>query len=203
MRRREFITLLGSASAVWPLAAHAQTSRRLGILALQSPQSAEARGFFEAFSQGLKEHGWIEGQNVSVEYRFAEGRVDALTKLAAELVQLQVDVILADGSAAINAAHSATQTVPIVMTASIDPVGTGFVASLSRPGGNITGLSILAPELAGKRLQLLTEIVPGLARVAVLANPSSPAFAILLEQTQTAAQRLGVSLHVVEAINAG
>lgn len=130
---------------------------------------------FEAFDQELKEHGWIEGQNVSFEYRFAEGNADGLAKLAAELVQLRVDVILADSTAATNAARNATHTVPIVMAAVVDPVATGFVASLSRPGGNITGLSVLAPELAGKRLQLLTETVPGLARVAVLANPSSPA----------------------------
>jgi putative tryptophan/tyrosine transport system substrate-binding protein len=136
-------------------------------------QSARARGILEVFVQGLKEYGWIEGQSVSFEYRFAEGKADALATLAAELVQLRVDVILADGTPATNAARNATHTLPIVMAAVVDPVATGFVASLSRPGGNITGLSILAPELAGKRLQLLTETVPGLARVAVLANPSS------------------------------
>jgi putative ABC transport system substrate-binding protein len=199
MRRREFIALISGAAVGWPLAARAQTSRRLGILTLAGEQSGKIRGLLEAFVQGLKEYGWIEGQNVSFEYRFAEGKVDALTKFAAELVQLRVDVILADGTSSTKAAKNATRTIPIVMAASVDPVGSGFVANLSRPGGNITGLSSLAPELAGKRLQLLSEIVPGLARVAVLANPSSPATTLLLEQTQKAAQRLGVSLHVVEA----
>jgi putative ABC transport system substrate-binding protein len=199
VRRREFITLLGGATVAWPLAARAQTSRHLGILTLIGAQSARALGLFAAFEQGLKEYGWIEGQSVSFEYRFAEGKADALATLAAELVQLRVDVILADGTPATNAARNATHTLPIVMAAVVDPVATGFVASLSRPGGNITGLSILAPELAGKRLQLLTETVPGLARVAVLANPSSLATPVLLKQTQTAAQTLGVMLHVVQA----
>src|SRR5271163_1178898 len=188
MRRRQFIAVFGGAAVAWPLAARAQTSRHLGILTLTGAQSARARGLFAAFNEGLKEHGWIEGQNVSFEYRFADGKADALVTLAAELVQLRVDVILADSTPATNAARNATHTVPIVMAAVNDPVATGFVASLSRPGGNITGLSVLAPELAGKRLQLLTETVPGLARVAVLANPSSPAAPLLLKQTQTAAQ---------------
>ena len=199
MIRREFLRLLSGAAAVWPLAGRAQTSRRLGILTLAGAQSARARGLFDVFSQALKEHGWIEGQNVSFEYRFGEGKVDALAKLAEELVELRVDVILADSTPATNAARNATQTVPIVMAAINDPVASGFVASLNRPGGNITGLSVLGPELAGKRLQVLTEIVPKLARVAVLANPSSPATALLTKQTETAAQTLGVALHAVHA----
>ena len=127
MRRREFITVLGGAAVAWPLAARAQTSRHLGILTATGAQSARARGLFAAFDQGLREHGWIEGQNVSFEYRFAEGNVDGLAKLAAELVQLRVDVILADSTAATNAARNATHTVPIVMAAVVDPVATGFV----------------------------------------------------------------------------
>ena len=199
MRRREFIKVLGGSAVAWPLAAHAQTSRRLGILALAGARTARANGLFEAFNQGLKELGWIEGQNVSFEYRFAEGKGDALPKLAAELVQLRVDAILTDSTPPTYAAKNATQTIPIIMAATLDPVASGFVASLSRPGGNITGLSLLAPDLAGKRLQILTETVRGLAHVAVLANPSNPSSALLLKPMQTPAQMLGVELHVVEA----
>jgi len=156
------------------------------------------RGLVEAFRQGLKEYGWVEGQNISVEYRFAEGKEEALAGIAAALVQSRLDVIVADGTAAIQAAKNVTQTVPIVMAVSNDPVGTGLVASLNRPGGNITGLSILTGELVSKWLQLLTEIVPGLARVAVLSNPLNPSSAPLLEQTKAAAQSLGVEIHVAE-----
>jgi putative ABC transport system substrate-binding protein len=157
------------------------------------------RGLVEAFRQGLKEYGWVEGQNISVEYRFAEGKEEALPGIAAALVQSRLDVIVADGTAAIQAAKNVTQTVPIVMAVSNDPVGTGLVASLNRPGGNITGLSILTGELVSKWLQLLTETVPGLARVAVLSNPLNPSSAPLLEQTKAAAQSLGVEIHVAEA----
>jgi putative tryptophan/tyrosine transport system substrate-binding protein len=200
LRRREFITLLGGAAA-WPLAAHAQqptSTKRLGLL-FASAQAAKAQGLLEAVTQGLKEHGWVEGQNITFEYRFADGKDEVLPELAAELVQLRLDAILTDSTQATHAAKDATRTVPIVMAVSNDPVASGFVASLSRPGGNITGTSLMAPELAGKRLQLLTEIVPGLARVAVLSNPSNPSHALLLKQTQTAAQSLSVELHVVEA----
>ena len=156
------------------------------------------RGQLDAFRQGLKEHGWVEGQNISVDYRFAEGKEDALAAIAAELAQLRLDVIVAEGTAAIQAAKTATQTVPIVMATSADPVGTAFVATLNQPGGNITGLSLQTGELSGKRLQLLTEIVPGLARVAVLSNPLNPSIAPIVDQTKAAAQSLGVEIHVVD-----
>ena len=202
MRRREFITLLGGAAAAWPLAAGAQqpssTVRRIGFLSPGVARTMAVRGLVEAFRQGLKEYGWVEGQNISVEYRFAEGKEEALPGIAAALVQSRLDVIVADGTAAIQAAKNVTQTVPIVMAVSNDPVGTGLVASLNRPGGNITGLSILTGELVSKWLQLLTEIVPGLARVAVLSNPLNPSSAPLLEQTKAAAQSLGVEIHVAE-----
>jgi putative tryptophan/tyrosine transport system substrate-binding protein len=149
-------------------------------------------------SSGLKEYGWIEGQNISVEYRFAEGKEDALPGIAAELVRSRLDVIVAEGTAAIRAAKAVTQTIPIVMATSSDPVGTGLVASLNRPGGNVTGASLQTAELSGKRLQLLTEIVSGLAQVVVLSNPVNPSIAPIVEQTKTAAQSLGVELHVVE-----
>jgi putative ABC transport system substrate-binding protein len=201
MKRREFITLLGGAAATWPMAARAQqgsTVRRVGFLLPGGARTTVVRGQLDAFRQGLKECGWVEGQNVSVEYRFAEGREDALPTIAAELVQSRLDVIVAEGTAAIWAAKTVTQTIPIVMATSADPVGAGLVTSLNRPGGNITGLSIQTSELSGKRLQLLTEIVPGLARVAVLSNSLNPSNSLVLEQTKAAAQSLGTEIYVVE-----
>jgi putative ABC transport system substrate-binding protein len=203
MRRRDFITLLGSGAATWPLAARAQQSastvRRIGILLPESVSTAEARGLLGAFRQGLKERGWIEGQNIAFEYRSADGKEDALPKIAAELVQLRLDAILAEGSAAIQAAKDGTQSIPIVMALSNDPVARHFVASLNQPGGNVTGLSIQSSELAGKRLQLLNEIVPKLARLVVLSNPINPSHALAVQQMRTAAQSFGVEFHVVEA----
>ena len=202
LKRREFKSLLGGAAATWALAARAQqpasTVRRIGFLLPGGPRTTVVRGQLEAFRQGLKEYGWVEGQNISVEYRFAEGKEDALPGIAAELVRLRLDVIVAEGTAAIRAAKAVTQTIPIVMATSSDPVGTGLVASLNRPGGNVTGPSLQTGEMSGKRLELLAEIVPGLARVAVLSNPLNPSIAPIVEQTKAAAQSLGVELHVVE-----
>jgi putative ABC transport system substrate-binding protein len=200
MRRREFIMLLGGAAAS-PLKARAQqagsTVRRIGFLLPGGPRTTVVRGQLEAFRQGLKEYSWVEGQNISVEYRFAEGKEDALPGIAAELVQLRPDVV-AESTPAALAAKSVTQTIPIVMATSADPLGNGLVASLNRPGANITGLSLQSPELSGKRLQLLTEIVPGIARVAVLSNPLNPSMVAVVEQTKAAAQSLGIEIHVVE-----
>jgi putative ABC transport system substrate-binding protein len=202
MRRRDFITLLGGAAAAWPLAARAQqagsTVRRIGFLLPGGPRTTVVRGQLEAFRQGLKEYGWVEGQNISVAYRFAEGKEDALPGIAAELVQLRPDVVVAESTPAALAAKSVTQTIPIVMATSADPLGNGLVASLNRPGANITGLSLQSPELSGKRLQLLTEIVPGIAGVAVLSNPLNPSMVAVVEQTKAAAQSLGIEIHVVE-----
>ena len=190
-------------AAAWPLAARAQqltpTIRRVGILIPESAPTAEALGLFDAFRQGLKETGWVEGQNIAFEYRSADGKEDVLPKIAAELVQLRLDAILAEGTPAIRAAKDATQSIPIVMAVSNDPVASGFIASLNRPGGNITGLSVQSSELAGKRLQLLTEIVPRLARLAVLSNPTNPSHALAIQQMQTAARSFGIEVHVVEA----
>jgi len=201
MRRRAFIALLGGAAA-WPLVARAQqaasTVRRIGLLLPGNARTTAVRGQLEAFRQGLKEYGWVEGQNIIVEYRFAEGREDALPAIAAELARLRLDIIVAESTVGIQAAKTVTQTVPIVMATSADPVGTGLVVSLNRPGGNITGLSLQTAELSGKRLQLLTELVPGLTRVAVLSNPLSPSIAPIVEQTKAAAQSLGVEVHVAE-----
>jgi putative ABC transport system substrate-binding protein len=202
VKRRAFITLLSGAAAAWPLAGRAQqaasTVSRVGFLLPGGPRTTAVRGQLEAFRQGLKEYGWVEGQNISIEYRYAEGRWDALPRIAAELVQLRPDVIVAEGTPAIQAAKTITQTIPIVMATSTDPVGNGLVASLHRPGGNVTGPSLQTNELAGKRLQLLSEIVLGLARVVVLSNPLNPSIAASVEQTKAAAQSLGIEIHVVE-----
>ena len=202
LRRRQFITLLSGAAAAWPLAARAQqtasTVRRIGLLLPGNTRTTAVRGQLEAFRKGLKEYGWVEGQNIIVEYSFAEGREDALPAIAAELARLRLDVIVAESTPAIQAAKTVTQTVPIVMATSSDPIGTGLVANLNRPGGNITGLSLQAADLSGKRLQLLTEIVPRLARVAVLSNPLNPSIVRIVEQTKAAAQSLGVEIHVAE-----
>jgi putative ABC transport system substrate-binding protein len=148
----------------------------------------------EAFRQGLRELGYIEGKNIVVEWRFAEGKLDRLPELTAELVRLKVDVIVASGAASTRPAKEATGTIPIVMASENDPVGSGFVASLARPGGNITGLSQMAPELAGKRLELLKEIVPRLSRVAVFGELSNPGNAQALKETELAAAAFGVQL---------
>jgi putative ABC transport system substrate-binding protein len=203
MRRRDFIKVVAGSAAVWPLPARAQqvtsTSRRVGILIPESVATAEALGLLNAFRQGLKETGWVEGQNIAFDYRSADGKEDALPKIAAEMVQLRLDAILAESTPAIQAAKDATQSIPIVMAVSNDPVASGFIASLNRPGGNITGLSLQSSELAGKRLQVLTEIVPRLTRLAVLSNPTNPSHALLVQQMQTAARSFGIALHVVEA----
>lgn len=153
----------------------------------------------EGFRQGLLELGYVEGKNIAIEFRFAEGEETQLADVAAELVQLNTDLIVAASSPAIRAAQLATKTIPSVMALRADPVRTGFVASLARPGGNITGLSHLAPELNGKRLELLKEAVPRVSRVAALLNPSNPAAAASLRETQSAARSLAVQLQILEA----
>jgi putative ABC transport system substrate-binding protein len=174
-----------------PLAAKAQQAGkvpRIGVLASFSEPDPRA----EALKQGLRELGWIEGRNVGVEYRYANNKLEQLPNLAAELVRLKVDVIVTGGEAGIRAAREATSTIPIVMANSGDPVGTGLIASLSRPGGNMTGLSLLAPDLGGKRMELLKETVPKVSRVAVLWNPTNAVKALELKSTEVAARALGV-----------
>jgi ABC-type uncharacterized transport system substrate-binding protein len=193
------VTLILSLLAA-PLAAEAQPLAnvpRIGWLGGTSPAVNPA--VLEAFRHGLREHGWIEGQNIVIEYRWAEGRFERLPDLAAELVRLPVDILVPVASdPAIRAAQHATSTIPIVMAASSDPVGTGFVASLARPGGNITGVSGLVPEVAGKRLQLLKDVVPHAARVAVLWNTTHAGKGLEWHETQVAAHVLGVTLQAVE-----
>jgi putative ABC transport system substrate-binding protein len=156
----------------------------------------------QAFQQGLRDLGYVEGQNLVIEYRYGEGKAERLREVAAELVQLPVDVIVTVGASGTRGAQHATRTIPIVMTGNYDPVGQGFVASLAHPGGNITGLSFQGMELPGKRLEILKETVPQSRRIAVLANPASPGYAPLLHNLTVAAEVLKLSLHVVEVYRA-
>src|SRR5262249_7601414 len=193
MKRREFITLLGGAAASWPLAARTQQVSKpptIGFLDPNSP-AAQAR-LIAAFVQRLRELGWSEGQNLVIEYRWTEGRVERSTELANELVRLKVDIIVAAGTAVAVAAKKATSEIPIVFPIAGDPVENGLVASLSRPGGNVTGLSLMKTDLAPKRLELLREGVPGVLRLAILANASYPAAAVEMQEVQAAAQALGL-----------
>ncbi len=171
---------------------------RIGFLTATSPSAVSART--EAFRQGLRELGYVEGKNIVIELRSAEGKLDRVSELAAELVRLNVDVIVTAGSASTRPAKEATVTIPIVMGFDNDPVGSGFVASLARPGGNITGLSILSPEISGKQLELLKEIVPRLARVAVLGDSTEPGNAQALKEIELAAGAFGVKLQYLDVL---
>jgi putative ABC transport system substrate-binding protein len=196
--RREFITLLGGAAAAWPLAARAQQAAKLptiGFLGATTPETWSR--FVAAFVQRLRELGWIEGRTIAIEYRWAEGRGERFAEIAAEFVRLKVDVIVTAGGAVL-AAKQATSLIPIVFAVAADPVGGGLVASLARPGGNVTGLSVLTPDLAGKRLELLREVVPGLRRLAFLGNVGNPITALEMGEVQTAARTLGLHLVTLE-----
>ena len=172
---------------------------RIGFLGAASTSAIAAR--IEGFRHGLRELGYIEGKNVVVEWPSAEGKPDRLPALAAELVRLKVDIIVTAGPSATRAAKEATSTIPIVMTQDPDPIGTGFVASLARPGGNITGLSTLAPEISGKQLELLKEIVPRLSRVAVLGTSTRPGNAQMVKETELAAGTFGVRLQYLDVLS--
>jgi putative ABC transport system substrate-binding protein len=198
MKRRAFITLLGGAAVVWPLAAQAQAERLptigflgAGTLSTYSPWAA-------AFMQRLRELGWIEGRNIAIEYRWADGRNERYSEIATEFTRLKVDVIVTTGTGAVIAAKQATASIPIVFTSAGDPVATGLVASLAQPGGNVTGLSNQLPDAAGKRLEFLREIVPNLRRLAILTNIATPIGAVETAQLQAAARPVGIEILALE-----
>ena len=199
MRRREFITLLGGAAA-WPLAARAQQSA-LPVIGLLHPTSLDAvSSRLRAFHQGLKQSGFVEGENVAIAYRFAENQIGRLPELAADLARRQVAVIVANGAPAAFAAKAATTTVPIVFSSGEDPVGLGLVASLARPGGNVTGVNWLAGELTAKRLELLRELVPGTTRVGLLVEPATVRIAEgTVRDAEGAARTMGLQIWVIGA----
>src|SRR5215471_301470 len=199
MRRREFITLLGSAAVAWPLAVHAQqptTVPRVGYLSDESSSLGFAS--FEPLAQRLRELGYLEGRTIVFEHRYAEGKTEALSDLAADLVRLKVDVIVAVGTPAARAAKNATEMIPIVFTRIADPVALGFVASLARPSGNLTGVSVLTIDIAAKWLELLIEARPGVRRVGVFWDPTFPPAALQLREIEQAARVLNVELQPVE-----
>jgi putative tryptophan/tyrosine transport system substrate-binding protein len=192
VKRREFITLLGGAAAGWPLAARAQQARLPTIGFLGSATPVVLSPWVGAFRERLRELGWIESRNVAIEFRWAEGRRERAVEIAAEFVRLKVDVIVTSGAANVVAAKQATSTIPIVFGVTADPVGAGLVASLARPGGNVTGLSAQSADFASKQLELLREIIPGLRRLAIMANPGSPAAVLEMGEALTAARTLGL-----------
>jgi putative tryptophan/tyrosine transport system substrate-binding protein len=203
MKRREFITLLGGAAAAWPLAGRAQQGKPAIIGLLGSGTAAAQSELTAAFVRRLRELGWSDGRNLTIEYRWAEGRNERFAEIAAEFVRLKVDVIVTHNTLPPLAAKQATSVIPIVFATAGDPVGTGIVESLARPGGNVTGLSSQHPDSAGKRLELLRELVPGLRRLAVLFEPGNPFSAVEFDGVSTAARTLGLELIPFEIRRAG
>jgi putative tryptophan/tyrosine transport system substrate-binding protein len=198
MKRREVISLLGGTAATWPLAARAQQADRLptvGLLGSGTPSSMSQ--WTAAFVQRLHELGWIEGRTITIVYRWAEGRRERYSEIAAEFVRLKVDVIVTTGTA-VPAAKQATSIIPIVFAMAQDPVGTGYIASLARPGGNVTGVSAQQADTAGKRVELLREVVPNLRRLAIMANAGDPAVVVEIGEVQAAARTLRLDVATAE-----
>jgi putative ABC transport system substrate-binding protein len=193
MKRREFVTLLGGAAVAWPLAAHSQQAGKLPIIGYLGHIASTMEPWTAAFTERMRELGWIEGRTVTIEYRWSEGRPERVAEIAAEFVQQKVDIIVTYGSAAIQLKR-ATASIPIVFVPAVDPLGIGLVASLSRPGGNVTGLSVQAAESAGKRLQLLRQVVPSLRRLAIIFDAGYPATVREMDNIQTAARQLDLEV---------
>ena len=201
LKRREFITLFGGAAAAWPLAARAQQSALPVVGYLSALSAAQVSHQVVAFRRGLNEVGFVEGQNVAIEFRWAEGQYDRLPAMASELVRRPVDLILAQAPPAALAARTATATIPTVFVVGFDPVAAGLVASFNRPGGNATGMTLMTAPLGQKRLELLRELAPKAAVVAMLANPFSPDAAPEIRDVQVAAQAIGLQLKMFNASN--
>jgi putative ABC transport system substrate-binding protein len=203
MIRRDFITLLGGAAA-WPLAARAQQAGKIPRVGFMGNSTAALEAnLVGPFRDGLRELGYQEGRNIVIEYRWAEGNYERFPALVAELLAVPVDVIVTAGTPATLAVKKATSTMPLVMIAVGDPVGTGVVPSLARPGRNITGLSSIAPDLEGKRLELLREVIPNLSHVVLFLNPLNPFHTVSMRQALTAAQALGIKLQPLEVRTSG
>jgi len=198
VRRREFISLISGAAAAWPLAARAHQAGKLPIIGFLGASTPSAWSqWTAAFVQRLRELGWTEGRTVTIEYRWAEGRSERYANIAAEFVRLKVDVILSVGSA-VAATKQATSTIPIVFAIAVDPVGTGMVASLARPGGNVTGISVQSTELAGKRLEILREALPSLRRLAIIGDVGYAGSVLEISEVQAAAGKFGLDIDVLE-----
>ena len=199
MKRREFIALLGGAAAAWPLAARAQQTAMVPTIGFLGSGTPAAHGHWvAAFAQRLRELGWIEGRNLTIEYRWAEGSSDRAAELAAEFVRLKVDVIVTYANPMVVATKQATSVIPIVFAAAADPLGTGLVAGLARPGGNVTGLSVQNTDLAGKHLELLRDLIPGLRRLAIMANVGNSASVLEMREVQAAARTIGLEVTILE-----
>jgi putative ABC transport system substrate-binding protein len=199
VKRRDFITLLGGAAAAWPLAARAQQPGKLPTIGfLGATTRLGASQWVAAFVQRLRELGRIEGRNLAIEYRWTEGHDERLAEIAAEFVRLKVDVIVTHSAAPVFAAKEATSTIPIVIGVAADPVGTGLVASLARPGGNVTGLSTQYTDLAPKKVEVLREALPGLRRLAIMANIDAPGAMLEMGAAQAAGRKLGLDVTAVE-----
>jgi putative ABC transport system substrate-binding protein len=199
VRRREFLTLLGGAAASWPLAARSQQRAKLPTIGVLGPTTASVAGpWTAALVQRLRELGWIEGRTLAIEYRWAEGRTERAAEIAAEFVRLKVDVMVTAGTANVIAAKQVTSVIPIVFAGAGDPVGTGLVASLAHPGGNVTGLSNQSTDLAAKRIELLREVVPGLRRLAIMTYVGAPIAMLEAGEAHAAALTLGLEAVTLE-----